>query len=59
MALCAGCNIYDSWAAVLVGAVCGPLFLYTRYLQIKWQIDDPLDAIPVHGIGGLWGTVSG
>ena len=22
------------------------------------QIDDPLDAIPVHGAGGLWGTLA-
>ena len=22
------------------------------------QIDDPLDAIPVHGAGGVWGTVA-
>lgn len=58
MALCAGCNIMQAWAAVVIGAISGPLFLFTQYLLIKWNIDDPLDAIPVHGAGGLWGTLS-
>ena len=58
MALCAGCNVFEAWAAVVVGAVSGPLFLYFNQLLIRLKIDDPLDAIPVHGVGGLWGTIS-
>lgn len=58
VALCAGCNVYQSWAAVVVGACCGPLFLYSRYFLLNMTIDDPLDAIPVHGIGGLWGVIA-
>lgn len=56
VALCAGCNVFEAWAAVVVGAVSGPLFLFFRFLLIKYQIDDPLDAIPVHGVGGVWGN---
>ena len=58
VALCAGCNVFEAWAAVVVGAVSGPLFLFFRYYLIRHQIDDPLDAIPVHGVGGLWGTLA-
>ncbi len=58
VALCAGCNVVDAWAAVVIGAVSGPLFVITQYLLIRCHIDDPLDAIPVHGVGGLWGTLS-
>lgn len=57
VALCAGCNVYDAWAAVVVGALSGPLFLYFNYVLLRLRIDDPLDAIPVHGVGGVWGTL--
>jgi len=58
VALCAGCNIYPTWAAFVVGAIAGPLFLLSNWLLVKLKIDDPLDAIPVHGAGGLWGTLA-
>ena len=58
VALCAGCNVFDAWAAVVVGALSGPLFLFFKYVLLRFNIDDPLDAIPVHGVGGLWGTLS-
>jgi Amt family ammonium transporter len=58
VALCAGCNCFPSWAAVLVGAVAGPLFKIFEIVLLRLRIDDPLDAIPVHGVGGLWGTLS-
>ena len=58
VALCAGCNAMASWAAVVVGAVSGPLFLFGQFALTRFGIDDPLDAIPVHGVGGFWGTLS-
>ena len=58
MALCAGCNVFPAWAAVVVGLISGPLFLFFNYYLLVLQIDDPLDAIPVHGVGGMWGTIS-
>ena len=27
-------------------------------LSFLFKIDDPLDAIPVHGAGGIWGTLA-
>jgi len=56
--LCAGCNIFPSWAAVVVGAVAGPLFKIFEIVLLRMRIDDPLDAIPVHGVGGVWGILS-
>ena len=35
MALCAGCNAMASWAAVVVGAVSGPLFLFGQFALTK------------------------
>ena len=39
VALCAGCNVYEAWAAVVVGAICGPLFLYCNWLLIDFDFD--------------------
>ena len=38
VALCAGCNVYEAWAAVVVGAICGPLFLCCNWLLIHCQV---------------------
>ena len=58
IALCAGCDSFHSWAAVLVGALSGPLFLFCKWLLLRYKIDDPLDALPVHGAGGAWGVLA-
>ena len=42
VALCAGCNVYEAWAAVVVGAICGPLFLCCNWLLIHCQVSQVL-----------------
>ncbi|REH38960.1 ammonium transporter [Paraperlucidibaca baekdonensis] len=39
---------------VLAGFVC---FNMTQIVKRKWQIDDSLDVFPVHGVGGILGTL--
>ena len=39
---------------VLAGIVC---FQATNLIKRKWQIDDSLDVFPVHGVGGILGTL--
>jgi Amt family ammonium transporter len=36
----------------------GPIFMVIKYILLRFQIDDPLDAISVHGAGGVWGTIT-
>ncbi len=43
--------------AVLAGAIAGLLVVAGVLLLDRCQIDDPVGAIPVHGLGGLWGTL--
>ena len=38
VALCAGCNIYPTWAAFVVGAIAGPLFLLSDWLLLKLKV---------------------
>ena len=58
IALCAGCDLYPLWASVVIGLLCGPLFLCLKALLLKLGIDDPLDGIPVHGGGGILGLLA-
>jgi ammonium transporter, Amt family len=45
-------------AAVAIGASAGTVCFYaTQYLRRTLQIDDSLDVSPVHGVGGVLGTL--
>ena len=39
---------------LLAGSVC---FVMTQVVKRVWKIDDSLDVFPVHGIGGMLGTI--
>lgn len=47
------------WAAVVIGAIAGILYLAgVWFFDYVAKIDDPIGAISVHGINGLWGLIS-
>jgi len=54
----APCAFIDPWAALVIGGVGG--FVVVRGVELldKLQIDDPVGAFPVHGMCGIWGTIS-
>jgi Amt family ammonium transporter len=54
----AGCAVNSPWAAVIIGAIAGPVYLAGSAALIKVQIDDVVDAIPVHLCNGIWGLVA-
>ena len=59
VSLCAGCDLYEPWAALLVGSWGGLAFLSLHHLMLsRLQLDDPLDAVAVHGGGGLVGLLA-
>jgi Amt family ammonium transporter len=57
VAQCAGCNVYEPWAAMVIGAGAAFVYLCIHTLMIRAKLDDPLDAVAVHGGGGLWGLI--
>ncbi|XP_076818593.1 putative ammonium transporter 1 isoform X1 [Clavelina lepadiformis] len=57
VASCAGCNDIAPWAAIVIGSMGGLEFTFGKRLLIRFKIDDPLDAVPVHFGGGLTGTI--
>ena len=52
VAQCAGCDTFMPWAALLVGCFGGLAYIGTHSLMLKLKLDDPLDAVAVHGGGG-------
>lgn len=54
----AGCASMDPQYAVLTGFIAGMLFVPASQLLLMFKIDDVVGAIPVHGIGGAWGTLA-
>ena len=58
VAITAPCAFVEPWAAVVIGLFAGlivpPLVLGFE----KLKIDDPVGALPVHGMAGIWGTLA-
>jgi Amt family ammonium transporter len=58
VAITAPCAFVDPWAAAVIGAVAGWLVVESVFFWEKLGIDDPVGAISVHGVNGLWGVLS-
>ncbi|HJM88450.1 MAG TPA: ammonium transporter [Dehalococcoidia bacterium] len=48
----------DPWAAVVIGLVAGAIIVGGVELLDRLQIDDPVGAVPVHLMNGIWGTLA-
>ena len=58
VAITASCAFVETWASVIIGAVAGIMVFYSVRFFEKRRIDDPIFALSVHGIAGIWGTLS-
>ncbi len=58
VAITAGCNVVGPDAALLIGIIAGVLVDVAVILIDKIKIDDPVGAIAVHGVNGLFGTIA-
>ncbi|MGA1204237.1 MAG: ammonium transporter [Opitutales bacterium] len=54
----AGADSMGPWAAVLVGAIAGVLVVFAILFFDKIKVDDPVGAVSVHGVCGIWGTIA-
>ena len=57
VAITAGCDSIDPNWSVLVGAVAGCTYMWSSRLLRQLRVDDVVDAIPVHGVGGALGPI--
>jgi Amt family ammonium transporter len=59
VAITAPCAFVSSWAAALIGAIAGVWVCVAVYvLERRFKIDDPVGAVAVHGMNGLWGVLA-
>lgn len=57
VAITAPCDVTDAAGAVVIGAVAGLLVVFGVWLlDYKLKIDDPVGAVAVHMMNGIWGT---
>lgn len=54
----AGADVIGEGASLIIGAVAGVLVVLSTVFFDKIKIDDPVGAISVHGVCGIWGTVA-
>ncbi len=47
----------EPWAAAVIGLIAGVVCYYAVQLRIKLDLDDALDVLGVHGVGGILGSI--
>lgn len=58
VAVTAGCNVVEPSSAIIIGLIAGTLVDIAVIYIDKIRIDDPVGAIAVHGVNGLFGTLA-
>jgi Amt family ammonium transporter len=58
VAITAPCAFISPWAAFVIGLVAGVIVVSSVLFMERNGIDDPVGAISVHGVGGLWGIIA-
>ncbi|MFK8113816.1 MAG: ammonium transporter [Rubripirellula sp.] len=54
----AGADTVGEGASILIGAIAGALVVVSIIFFDKIRVDDPVGAISVHGVCGVWGTLA-
>ena len=59
VAVTAPCDVCDAFGAIVIGAVSGVLVVFgVWFLDNKLHINDPVGAVAVHFLNGIWGTIA-
>ncbi|MDD6845717.1 MAG: ammonium transporter [Clostridia bacterium] len=59
VAITAPCDVTDAFGSIVIGAVAGVLVVFGVWLlDYKLHIDDPVGAVAVHMMNGIWGTIA-
>ena len=59
VSVCCGCDGFYPWSSALVGAIGGVVYYLIAGIMKKVKLDDPIDAVAVHGGAGAWGLIAG
>lgn len=58
VAITAGPDLYDIHTPILIGAIGGALVVFAVPVFDKLRLDDPVGALSVHLVNGIWGTLA-
>ncbi len=59
VAITAPCDVTDCFGAIVIGFVSGFLVCFgVWFLDHKLRVDDPVGAVAVHMMNGMWGTLA-
>ena len=58
VAITAGPDLYDIYTPILIGAIGGALVVFAIPVFDKLKLDDPVGALSVHLVNGIWGTLA-
>ena len=59
VAITAPCDVTDAYGSIIIGIVAGLLVCFgVWFLDYKLHVDDPVGAVAVHCLNGIWGTLA-
>jgi Amt family ammonium transporter len=59
VSITAPCDGISPMGAIIIGIIGGALVVFSvMFIDRKLKVDDPVGAVSVHGVCGLWGTLS-
>ena len=58
VSITAGCNVVGPVSAIFIGLIAGVLVDVAVLFFDKMKVDDPVGAVAVHGVNGLFGTLA-
>jgi len=58
VAITASCSVVDPEGALIIGLIGGAIYFWSSQLLLKLNIDDVVDAAPVHMFCGIWGVIA-
>ena len=58
VSITASCNNVQLWASCVIGLVGCVIYMQTKKLLDKFEIDDPLDSTQIHGLCGFWAIIA-
>ncbi len=58
VAITASADVVGLWEPIVIGSIGGGLVVFAIPIFDKFKIDDPVGALSVHLVNGIWGTIA-
>ena len=58
VAITAGCAFVSVRSAAIIGLIAGALVVLSVFMWDRFKLDDPVGALSVHLVNGIWGTLA-